>query len=988
MPPQTYLEKDFEEHIEAHLLNSGYHACSPSDYDRAQCLFPAEVIEFIRATQPEAFEKLELQYGPETPAKLCYRLSEDIKLKGALEVLRRGIVDRGVKFNLAYFKPASGMNPEHMRLYTGNRFAVVRQLQFSAKNHKSLDMVLFLNGIPIITAELKNSLTGQFVENAVKQYQKDRDPKEPLFQFKRCLVHFAVGNEKVYMTTRLQKAATRFLPFNLDADNPVNPDGHKTAYLWERILQKDSLLDLLNNYLHIQRHTEKRYDKAKGLVERSYDTFIFPRFHQLDVVRKLLAAVTADGVGGKYLIQHSAGSGKSNSIAWLAHQLASLYRAETDTERLFDSIIVVTDRKILDKQLQDTIKQFEQTPGVVKPIDMNSAQLKTALEQGKDIIITTLQKFSVIAGEMEELQGRRFAVIIDEAHSSQSGESSRHLRQTLSVNQLEDAETEDTTDFDLDDAVIKEIKTRGFQPHISYFAFTATPKNTTLELFGHKNDQGKPVAFHIYSMRQAIEEVFILDVLQNYTTFKRYFKLVKTIPEEKEYEKGKAVRLLTAYVDLQPHAIQTKTRIMLDHFLGKPVNAIQGRGRAMVVTRSRLHAVRFYLAFRKLLAEKGLPFKPLVAFSGTVRDPDSGAEHTEASLNALPPRVGIPDALKTPAYRILVVANKFQTGFDEPLLHTMYVDKKLAGVNAVQALSRLNRTMKGKNETVVLDFVNDAESILSAFQPYYQTTFLEEETDPNRLYTLQYELRQFELYTENDIAEFAAVFFNPTEKPEQLQPILDRAVQLWQLREEEEREQFRAVLRRYIRLYGFVSQLVTFEDIDLEQLYAYARHLNRKLPKHEGQLPYEIQDAVDLDSFRIQETYDGSIYLEKKDGPVPAVTTTASPLWPDEKDLLTNIIKALNETYGIELTEDDQLDMENMRAQVVENQELRAVMQQPKTSEANKRKKFEDIMDDIILEFVHTKLDLYQKLTEEQVNKVLKQRWYEMYQQQVAGGGV
>jgi len=974
----NYTEQNFEEHIEEHLLASGYHANVPEAYDKTLCLIPAEVLRFIQETQPNEYEKLEKQYGADTASKLCFRLSREIQRRGTLDVLRKGIKDMGVKFQLAYFKPTSGMNPEHQKLYQGNRFSVVRQLKYSKKNENSIDMVLFLNGVPIITAELKNSLTGQFVEEAKKQYRKARDPKgEPLLQFKRCLVHFAVGNEEVFMTTRLQGASTRLLPFNKDTENPVNPNGHKTHYLWEDIWQPDILLELINNYLHIQKNTEKYYDKNQGLVEREYEVFIFPRYHQLYVVRKLLDAVHQDGVGQNYLVQHSAGSGKSNSIAWLSHHLASFYQKPTDKERLFDSIIVVTDRRVLNRQLQDTIKQFEQTTGVVEKIDKGSAQLKKALETGKTIIITTLQKFPVISESMSQLKGQRFAVIIDEAHSSQSGESAKHLKKTLSVN-LEQAEAEDQVGDDMEDKIIQEIRTRGPQNHISYFAFTATPKNKTLELFGRDGPDGKPVAFHIYSMRQAIEEGFILDVLKNYTTFKRYFKLVKTIPDDSEYEKKKAVRLLTSYVDLQPHAIEMKTRILLDHFLEKPVNAIQGRGRAMLVTRSRLHAIKFYLMFKKLMEEKHLGFKPLVAFSGEVTDPDTGAKYRENGLNQLPPRVAIPDAFKTPEYRILIVANKYQTGFDEPLLHTMYVDKKLAGVQAVQALSRINRTKRGKNETLVLDFVNEAEEIQIAFQPYYQTTILREETDPNRLYDLETELRAFDVYSANDVDEFAEIFFNPAEPLEKFQPVLDRVVIIWGYKLENEREDFRSALQRYIRLYGFVSQIINFEDVDLEKLYVFAKALDRKLPRRKQRLPNEIRDAVDLDSFRLQETYSGAIGLEQEDGVVPGYSNGIMIATEDEKDLLSNIIKTLNDTYGLNLTEEDKVDIQNIKIKLEENEALQAVMQADNPPDVV-RYKFNQVVDQILLEFVHTKLDLYKKLTDPKVNELFKRRWFEGY---------
>jgi len=530
----------------------------------------------------------------------------------------------------------------------------------------------------------------------------------------------------------------------------------------------------------------------------------------------------------------------------------------------------------------------------------------------------------------------------------------------------------------LEDKIIQEIRTRGPQTHISYFAFTATPKNKTLELFGRKGSDGKPIAFHIYSMRQAIEEGFILDVLKNYTTFKRYFKLVKTIPTDDEYEKKKAVRLLTSYVDLQEHAIETKTRIMLEHFLEKTSHAIKGKGRAMVVTRSRLHAVRFYLMFRKIMEDMSLGYKPIVAFSGTVKDPDSGAEYTENSLNRLGPKVGIPDALKTPDYRILIVANKFQTGFDEPLLHTMYVDKRLAGVQAVQALSRLNRTRFGKEDTLVLDFINEPEEIQDAFQPYYQTTILTEETDPNRLYDLETELRAFEVFKNIDVDEYAEIFFDTSKPLEMLQPVLDRVVVLWGYKLEAEREDFRSTLQKFIRLYGFISQIITFEDTDLEKLYVFSKGLNRKLPRRKVRLPHELKDAVDLDSFRVQQTYTGTIELENEDGTLKGYANGGAFSPEEEKDLLSNIIKVLNDTYGLNLSEEDKVDLVRIRTRLEENEDLQDVMQADNPVDVV-RYKFDQVVDEILLEFVHTKLDLYKKLTDPKINELFKRRWFEGY---------
>jgi len=984
MSPKKYEEQDFETHIVEHLTDTArgdgqYVQRESADYDKNLCLIPEEVITFVKATQPKEYEKLQRQYGDETDRNLCLRLRKNIQRWGTLKVLREGIKDRGAKIRLVYFRPASTLNPEHETLYQQNRLGVVRQLHYSTKHPgRSLDLGLFINGIPIFTAELKNSLTGQFVREAKKQYREDRKPPEPLFQFKRCLAHFAVGNEEVYYTTKLDGDDTYFLPFNKAIENPPNPTGHKTAYLWENVWEKDSLLDLLQNYLCVQVESEKTYDPQQDqIVTEETEKLIFPRYHQLDVVRRLHHAAREERAGHNYLVQHSAGSGKSNSIAWLSHGLRQLYRPGEKT-RLFDTIIVVTDRRVLDQQLQSTIKQFEQTAGTVVPITKTSQQLKKSLAAGKDIVVTTIQKFPVISEAMSELDGNRFAVVVDEAHSGQTGENAKHLKKTLSA-PLEDAEDEDETEFDLEDEIVQEIRARGKQAHISYFAFTATPKNKTLELFGRKNEEGDYVPFHVYSMRQAIEERFILDALENYTTFKRYFKLVKAIEEDKEYETRKAVRALTSYVDLQPHAIQTKTQICLDHFLEVTADAINGKGRAMLVTRSRLHCVRYYLALRKLMDEKGLPYEPLVAFSGTVEDPDTGAKHTETSLNELGSKTDIRDAIKLPKYRILIVANKFQTGFDCPPLHTMWVDKRLGGVSAVQTLSRLNRTMwsEGKTEVVVLDFVNEADAIQNSFQPYYETTFLEEETDPNKLYDLAAELRNLEIYTLQDVDAFAEVFFDENQPGELLQPILDRVVQQWRQRDEDTREDFRSLLQSFSRLYGYVGQLIDFEDTDLEKLYVFARNLNRKLPPREGGgLPKDILDEVDLESFRIQETYEGSLSLNQQDGEVRGISTdvgggTAEP----EKDYLSNIVTVLNDTYGLDLDERDKIRVEEIVEDVETDESVQAVMRGP-NSRSNKRHHVNEVIDKHVIAQVRHSTELFNKLSDPNVNKEFKRRLF------------
>ena len=847
-------------------------------------------------------------------------------------------------------------------------------------------MVLFLNGLPLVTMELKNSLTRQVFTDAEKQYRTDRDPREPLFKFKRCLVHFAVGNEKVSMTTHLQGSNTRFFPYNKDIENPVNPNGHKTAYLWEDILQPDNLMKLINNFIHEQKTVEKVYDDRIGEVrDKERSVLIFPRYHQLNVIRKLEAAIKADGVGGRYLIQHTTGSGKSNSIAWLAHLLSHLFRSEDETNRMFDSIIVVTDRKNLDQQLQNTLKQSEQVEGVVNPVDKNSAQLRGYLESGKSIIISTIHKFDVIADVMGALNSKTFAVIIDEAHSSQSGERAKSLRASLSQGiergEVDDDEPEEMTDIDA--KILDQMEQRRMQDHISYFGFSGTPKNKTLELFGQQNEEGGFVPFDTYSMRQSISEGFTLDVLQNYTTFKRYFQLVKSVPEDREYEKARTLRALTNYVDLQPHSIETKTRIILEHFTEHTAKAIEGKARAMLVTPSRLHCVKYKLEFDRQMREMGLPYKSLVAFSDSIHDTDSGVDYTENGMNELPPRTSIAEAFKSPEYRILIVASKFQTGFDEPMLHTMYVDKKLDGLQCVQTLSRLNRVATGKTDTLVLDFVNDPEQVQESFQQYFQTTTLAEETDPNRLYELQRQLKGFELYGDDTIEEFCRIFYDSNEQMELLQSILDPVVVKWSEHETEYREEFRSILQSYIRLYGYISQLITFTDISLEKLYIFARNLNKKLPKREHADLSDLLDSVDLDSFRVQKTHENQpIILVPEDSEVEGIGSNVGTISEPEHDFLSNLVQSLNDAYQTDFTKEDRVDIQTIQRKVNESEELRQAVE-VNNSEDNIRYMFNQVFQDILLEFVNNKVELFNKLSKPDINADLKHRLYQAYRQQV-----
>lgn len=976
-----YTERKFEDHIEYELVESGYQKRTTGSYNKDLCSIPEDLIGFIKDTQAKQYEKLENQYGPQTEEKLLKRISDEIEKRGLIDVLRRGVKDRGSSFQLVYFEPKSGLNPEHRKLYNQNRFTVVRQLKFSQKDEQSVDMGLFVNGIPVSILELKNSLTGQTHVDAEKQFRDDRDPKEPLFRFKRCLVFFAVGNEKVSMTTRLSGQKTRFLPYNKDIENPVNPDDHKTSYLWEEILQPNSLLDLIENFVHVREEVDKVYDPdTKRIVDKKSETLVFPRYHQLRVIRKLKETVIKEGPGHKYLIQHTTGSGKSLSIGWLSHLLTSLYQNPEDPNRMFDSVIVVTDRKVLDKQIQNTIKQLEQTKGVVNPVDVNSQQLKQFIEDGKHIIVTTIQKFPVISNAIGELTGRKFAVVIDEVHSSQSGRSANELRKSLSKSSLDEyQEGEDTEDLtDMDTLILKEMETHGKQAHISFFGFSGTPKNKTLEIFGRKNDVGQFIPFDVYSMKQSIWEKFTLDVLDKYTTYKRYFRLNQESSDDAEVDTRRVKRMLVNWVDIHPHTIMEKTQIILDHFRSKTVNKMEGKARAMVVTRSRLHCVKFKLEFDKQMKALGLPYQAIVGFSGKVIDGDTGQEYTESSMNGFP-ESETEQRLKYPENRILIVNNKFQTGFDEPMLHTMFVDKKLSGLQGVQTLSRLNRSMSGKTDTFVLDFVNDPDDIQKSFQPYYQGTILTEETDPNHLYTVQQEIEKHNLYHDEIVERFVKTFFDETIPDEKLQGILDSVVELWRELDRDDREDFRGNVQSFIRLYGYIVQIVDFKDIDLEKLYIFLRHLVKKLPKRELDDIWDVTSSIDLEYFRIEKKHETKIELEEKDGELDPMGGDTIGLPPEEvKELLSDIIKVINDSFGTNLTEEDKIKLEKIQRRIQENEEFRRVYQGDNT-ETGKRHVFDRVFEEVKLSLVEEDLEFYNKISNPNTGRYLKDRLYQSY---------
>ena len=985
MSPQHPTEKKFEDHIESHLLKSGYDKLTTDSYNKELCLVESKVKGFIMDTQPKIYKKLQLQYGDDTDSKLSKRISSEIEKRGVIDVLRNGVKDRGCHFELVYFEPKSGLNPEHQDLYKQNTFTVIRQLKYSKQNENSIDMGIFINGIPIIMMELKNSLTGQTHDDGIKQWKQDRDPREPLFLFKRNLIYLSVGNEKVYFSTRLLKNKTYFLPFNKGIDNPVNPDGFQTHYLWEDTLQPNNLLDLIENYVHIRIETEKDYDtKIQKVVEKEEEILIFPRYHQLNVVKRLKKSVIDEGVGNNYLIEHTTGSGKSLTIGWLSHLLSSLYQSSSDTKRMFDSIIVVTDRRVLDKQIRNTIKQLEQTTGVVCPVDVDSQQLKLFLEQGKSIIVTTVQKFPVISKSISQLKSKSFGVVIDEVHSSQSGETSKHLKKSLSKSVLEEyQEGEDKDDLtDVDKWILDEIVNRGRQKHISYFGFTGTPKNKTLEIFGRKDEHGQFRPFDLYSMRQSIGEGFTIDVLKNYTTYKRFFNLHKTIKEDKILPESRVKSMLVNWVDIQPHTISEKTKMILDYFVNHTSKKISGKGRGMVVTRSRLHCVKYKLEFDKLMKEMGLPYSSLVGFSGTVHDKDTKQDYTESSMNGFSDRF-TEDNLKHPEYRILIVNNKYQTGFDEPLLHTMFVDKKLSGLQCVQTLSRLNRTKRGKTDTFVMDFVNEPDMIQDSFQPYYQGTILLEGTDPNKLYTIEQEIKKYNLFTDSTVDSFVETFYDESIPLEHLQGILDFIVEDWKELKEEQREQFRSNIQSFIRLYGYITQIITFKDIGLEKLYIFIRFLNKKLPKRDREKLTDIVSSVNLEYFRIEQKSEGQIYLNKMDGELTPLSDNGSKGVEDEPmDYLSNIIQILNESYGSEFTDEDKVNVEKLIDGLSQNEELKQVYSNDNT-DSNRKYVFERVFDSLLQGLVDDSLDFYKKISEPRRNRYLKDRLFDNYKKDV-----
>ncbi len=993
-------EAAFETAIEAVLLADGYQKLGSSEFDRERAIFPEVALDFIRATQAKTWDKLQTLHGEQTGDRVLEALCKWLDTYGVLATLRHGFKCFGKTLRIAFFRPAHGLNPELEARYQANRLGLTRQLHFSPKNEKSLDVVLSVNGVPVVTLELKNPLSGQSLANAIHQYRHDRDPRELIFQFtKRTLVHFAVDTEEVHMTTRLAGAGSHFLPFNRGnqggAGNEPDTAGrnYKTAYLWEEVLQRDSLLDLLARFLHLDVQEKIAEDGKKMRKE----TMIFPRYHQLQAVRRMVAAAGVEGVGHTYLVEHSAGSGKSNTIGWLAHRLSSLHN--DNDQRIFDSVVVITDRVVLDRQLQNTIYQFDHRQGVVQKIDEDSRQLAEALESGVPIVITTLQKFPFVSGQLMKLSEehggpsrascppghkpipgqkkgsshlpmRQYAVIIDEAHSSQSGETATELKGVLGGAQLRQlarqmAEEEGKVELE---RLFRSMAKRGHQPNMSFFAFTATPKHKTLAIFGRG---GEP--FHRYTMRQAIEEEFIEDVLASYVTYKTYYKLIKKAEDDPNVERKKAARALARFMRLHPHNIGQKTEVMVEHFQQHTRHKIGGRAKAMVVTGSRLEAVRYKQEFDRYIGEKGYPIKSLVAFSGIVEDDKLPEKtYTEVAMNSGVKEKELPDTFAKPDYRVLLVAEKYQTGFDQPLLHTMYVDKRLAGIQAVQTLSRLNRTHPLKDDTFVLDFVNDPSEIQEAFRQYYEGSVMGEQVDPDKLYEVKAELDASGMYLQPEVDDFTAIFFAPKRRQspsdhKAMNAILDQAVARFrqlQITEEEEAELWRGKMQAFRNLYSFLSQVIPYQDSDLEKLFTYLRHLALKLPKRKSGPGYQFDEEVELDYYRLQKISEGSIslsegYAKPLDGPREVGTGEVR----EEYVTLSRLIDIINERFGSEMNEADQLFFDQIAEAASRNESLQ------KAAGVNSLDKFQLVFRQVLESLFIERMDLNEGLFTDYMSK-------------------
>ena len=941
-------EKRFESDIEAFMLSpAGGYTRNETEYDAKLGIYPATLLEFVKTTQPKAWQRFETQNSVDTDRRFCISFSNACERDGILSVLRHGFKHREIPFRVCYFKPQSKLNTTALDLYQKNIITCNRQWYYSSENKNSVDMVLAINGIPVFAIELKNQYKGQSVENAKRQWMYDRDPREVCFQFnRRVLAFFCADLTEVWMATKLAGKNTYFLPFNQGSEgagnvggkgNPTNPNGYTTAYFWQDVLQKDSMLDIVQKFINLEKKEEKKLQADGTFKTVTKTTLLFPRYHQRDVVRKLVADVSANGAGHNYLIQHSAGSGKSYSIAWLAYRLASLF--DVEDHPVFRSVVIVTDRTILDRQLQETISGCDHTLGSVETIGDNksSKDLLAAINNGARIIVTTLQKFPIIYQEVKKEPGRNFAVIVDEAHSSQTGTASMKLKAALAntADALKEyALIEGVAEDEIDpqDKLVRELIQQGKHKNLSFFAFTATPKPATLEMFGIRYSDGSFHPFHIYSMRQAIEEEFILDVLQNYMTYETCYKIAKTIPDNPEVPASRTAKIIRKFQQLHPYNIAQKSQIIVETFMGTTRNAINGRGKMMVVTSSRLAAVRYFHEIKRYIAEQHYDIEVLVAFSGTVKD--GGVDYTESGLNVRKDGTPISEAQTKEEFRynfdVLIVAEKYQTGFDEPLLHTMIVDKKLKNVKAVQTLSRLNRTCADKTDTFVLDFINTKDEMLEAFQPFYGDIYLKQEIDTDGIYKILNELHGYGIYSDNDIKAFSDEYFKPGKQDEKalgrmtaaLQPVAQRYNQL----DPDSRYKVRRLLHSFVKWYGYIAQIVRMYSADMHREYTFCAYLFKLIPEEKTKM-IELEGKLKLEYYKLKQTFKGPIQLDpSKNGEYGQVSGRGEGT-PEPQEPLDEIIKKINEKYKGIFTEGDRVLLTALRDKLLADKKLKKMIQ-------------------------------------------------------------
>lgn len=921
--PDILKERSFQTLIKEYLVNdNGYQESFNNGYDKNYAIDVECLFSFLEITQEKQINRLKEIYKTNFRSKVLNNLDRELRTRGSIDVLKHGIKDYGVKLDLAYFKPPTDLNPDQFILYQKNILSVTEELNYI--DEKRIDLVIFLNGIPIITMELKNPLTGQTYKNAIKQYKENRKSTEQLFKFKeRSIVNFAIDTDVAYMTTNLNGEKTVFLPFNKGVgDGGGNPEVEgklKTHYIWEEILKKAVLLEIIHKFTYVQKKEETLENGDKLTKE----TVIFPRYHQLDVVRKILHHAKDNGSGQRYLIQHSAGSGKTNSITWLTHRLASLH--DNNNNIIFNGVIVVTDRKVLDQQLQDSIYQLEHKIGLVAKIDESSSQLADEIEKGTKIIISTIQKFPYILEKVAGTQGKKYAIVIDEAHSSTSGRNIMALKEALSLEEAANiASSEEEEEVDAEDKINKELERFVDRDNVSFFAFTATPKGTTLRMFGTQGQDGKYYPFHIYSMKQAIEEGFILDVLQNYMTYKMYYNVNKKIEDDPTFDKSRATKSIVKYVSLHPHNISQKTEIIIEHFRNYTMKKIGGEAKAMLVTASRLHAVRYKLAFDEYIKRKGYhDLKTLVAFSGTVKD--NNLEFKESQMNNGILESQLPQEFDKDECRVLIVANKYQTGFDQPKLHTMFVDKKLSGVKAVQTLSRLNRIYPGKEDTFVLDFVNEPDDIKAAFMPFYKVTVLNNDIEPNEIYTLERSIYDKKVINREDVILFTEIFYKDKHSKADISTMnncVNNSVKRIEEFTKEETIEFKSLLSKFMNLYNLIIQVAPIVDSDLHRLNVYLRFLIKKIEvASTGGI--DITDKVLLQYYKLEKKTEGAIYL--KDGEDQGVDINVSgggKVAEEQVDYLSNIIDKLNQRFGTNFSGSEKLAVEQISNNLKANKEL------------------------------------------------------------------